>query len=100
MAKKTNLQRMQKVLKDIVPALCNCTDYMDVSLHFDDTNEEFIVVSIGSANDFKTNNYKQFWFYSSSTDEDLKTKVEKLKDFVKTNYQNKDKDEKVVGKVV
>ena len=39
MAKKTNLQRMQKVLKDIVPALCNCTDYMDVSLHFNDTNE-------------------------------------------------------------
>jgi len=100
MAKKTNLQRMQKVLKDIVPALCNCTDYMDVSLHFDDTNKEFIVVSIGSANDFKANKYKQFWFYSSSTDEDLKTKVEKLKDFVKTNYQNKGKDEKVVGKVV
>ena len=100
MAKKTNLQRMQKVLKDIVPSLCNCMEYMDVSLHFGDTNSEFIVVTIGSVDDFKTNKYKQFWFYSSSTDEDLKTKVEKLKDFVKTNYQNKDKDEKVVGKVV
>ena len=36
----------------------------------------------------------------NQADEDLKTKVEKLKDFVKTNYQNKGKDEKVVGKVV
>ena len=98
MAKKTNLQRMQKVLKDIVPALCNCTEYMDVSLHFDDTDDEFIVVSIGSVNEFKNNTYKQFWFYSSSTDEALKEKVEKLKDFVKTNYPSK--NEKVIRKVV
>lgn len=86
MAKKTNFQRMQKILKGVVPSLCKCKDYIDVSLHFYNTDVSFIVISIGSSNNLLRNKYKQFWFDSSSDDEMLKEKVNALKEYVELNY--------------
>lgn len=83
MAKKTNLQRMQKVFKDIAPALCKCKDYVHVSLHFDYIDNEFIVIDIGHSD---LNNHKDFWFYSSNDDKTLKEKVNALKEYVESNY--------------
>lgn len=78
-----NLQRMQRVLKEVVSSLCKCKAYVHVSLHFDYIDNEFIVIDIGRSD---LNNNKEFWFYSSNDDKILKEKVNALKEYVKSNY--------------
>lgn len=80
-------RKIRKVLKDLMPALCKCNAYVDISLHFDnDKNDEFIIVTIGYINDNVFTSKNQFWFSASSSKEVLANKVVEFNECVELKY--------------
>lgn len=82
MAAKTNFERMQEILNKVVPLMGGKHRNMDISMHFDRRNKEFLVATIRKGKLEKDPKYISFNFYEWQSDQVHENTLNQLKSFL------------------